>query len=309
MDQLLAQQDINKDKVEVVIDTVLSSKKLHNAIKCAIAEKLTDWLKQPLLIQNVKNAMNEISDAHHKNICSAIVEASQRFSSEVKSMVNQNDAKYDQTMETHLQNVVTIADNITSKINTLEDHVKVNLKMVASDINTLDMKQDHNVKHFENVMNLGVSSFHESLSNNAFKINSGHEEIISVTKDGNESVLAEITKIPISITEMKQEVKEMSDAMVSFDQHLTDLKNLLHLIPSLHNTMKDIVELMNMTLGENLLDVPDIGETVANTTTVVESGNPDDTDEGEAEFQDDPEQPKQTTKQRTSKRQANRKKK
>ena len=72
LDQILVQKQNNPDlpiNIEELMEKVLSSKKLHNSTKCAMAEKLTDWLKQPLLLQNIRNATNEVGNMHYNNFC------------------------------------------------------------------------------------------------------------------------------------------------------------------------------------------------------------------------------------------------
>jgi hypothetical protein len=215
-------------------------------------------------------------------------------------------------MENLLQSQINIGDNITSKFNTLEDYVKDNGKCIASQINTLDMKQDHNVKHFEKVLNRSVSDFNKALENNSFKINSGQNEILSTMKE-HDKTLYEIHDCQQQFKNVESEVKSMGEVLKSFDSHITDLKNAVYLIPQLHTTMEKIVQVMNATLGEDLIEPQD---TNSNDTknkkedmSVGEELALEDTDIEDQENVTDVEPTKKTSKQRTSKRQTNRKKK
>ena len=127
----------------------------------------------------------------------------------------------------------------------------------------------------------------------------------------HDKTLSEILKNE-KIIDVERQVKSMGEVLNSFDSHITDLKNAVGLIPQLHKTMKDIVEVMNTTLGEELIETPNSNHNEtksSNEDTDIGEAVLEDTDVDEQENIHDVEPTKKTTKQRTSKRQTNRKKK
>jgi hypothetical protein len=314
LDQILVKKQSNPDvpiNIEEVVESVLSSKKLHNSTKCALAEKLTDWLKQPLLLQNIRKATDDVVDNHYNKLFISLNDAKLQLIQDIKTIMIQYEGNHMKEMENLLQSSINIGDNITSKFNTLEDYVKDNGKCIASQINTLDMKTDHNTKHFEKVLHKSVTDFNQALQDKSFNINSGQNEILSIMKD-HDKTLSEISNSQEKIINIERQVKNMGEVLDSFDSHITELKTAMSLIPHLHKTMKDIVDVMNTTLGEELIETPkddhndtkninedtDIGEAVLEDTDVDDQDNIPNVEPKE-----------KTTKQRISKRQTNRKKK
>jgi hypothetical protein len=218
-------------------------------------------------------------------------------------------------MQMLLQNNINIGDGITSKFQTLEGHVKDCMRRITQDNNKIDLKKDHNTLHFEKVLNKhkdnqdwinkqleevvknAVEKYDKSLNENIFKVNQGQDETISL-----------VNAITKDIESVKEETKCLDSVLLSFDKHITDIHNAINIMPSLHKTMTDIVEVLNTTMGEELVEAPDVMNAKTNVEAIDMSIDRD-SEQVEEIAHEDGEEQQHGKKPRASKRTTNRKKK
>jgi hypothetical protein len=255
---------------------MLDSQKFLDRIKAALAQKLTEWLKQPLLLTNIRKSMRIVfHDDEQKTLIKTLV----------KQVADEAQEVWRQTCMAQAHSVI---DNCHGQMLNLEKFVVQELQAPREQMVIVrnELKEDmnrmaaaHNKHHDETSCEMAI--LREAVKSNAgkvdicltnnqkhltktvddltFKVNSGQDEILSHLKEIQNAV----TDVPprpdgtaAEIVGLKETVNNLESVMHSFDKHLTDVKADIDLVPVLYETMLEIVRALNSTLGEEVVPEP-----------------------------------------------------
>ena len=242
--------------VERTLHHVLGTNKLHNVIKCAVAEKLAEVFKNNMLKKSVTDACKENFDAmriHMENMLRQVIRQEQaRQHADIMGCMEE----MGQANEARLDTVLTRVEHTQTQVHN-------RLKSTFDEVNELRAATDHNTKHFEMSMVNSHKANRQLLKEHQNNTNVGQAEILSVLGDTVTAMSELSEKLTKNInlndndgsdtTSLMVKVSELESVMKSFDGHITDMKGEIKLIPVLHKTMKEIVYVMNTTLGEELI--------------------------------------------------------
>jgi methyl-accepting chemotaxis protein len=268
----------NDEKIEGILSAMLDSQKFLDRIKGALAQKLTDWLKQPLLLTNIRKSMHTVFHEEEQKMLIKTL---------VKEVVDEAQEVWNQACMAQAHSVI---DNCHDQMLNLEKFVvqelqgpREQMQLVRNELKE-DMKRmaaAHNKHHDETSCEMAI--LREAVKTNAgkvdicltnnqkhltktvddltFKINSGQDEILSHVKE-IENAVTDIPPRPegtaAEIVELKETINNFENVMHSFDKHLTDVKADIELVPVLYETMLEIVRALNTTLGEEVVPEPSI---------------------------------------------------
>jgi hypothetical protein len=270
------QLNTNEEKIEGILSAIIDNQKFLDRIKAALAQKLTEWLKQPLLLTNIRKSMHTVfHDNEQKTLIKTLV----------KQVADEAQEVWQQTCMAQAHSVI---DNCHDQMLNLEKFVVQELQAPREQMVIVrnELKEDmnrmaaaHNKHHDETSCEMAI--LREAVKSNAgkvdicltnnqkhltktvddltFKVNSGQDEILSHLKEIQNAV----TDVPprpdgtaAEIVGLKETVNNLESVMHSFDKHLTDVKADIDLVPVLYETMLEIVRALNSTLGEEVVPEP-----------------------------------------------------
>jgi vacuolar-type H+-ATPase subunit I/STV1 len=270
------QLNTNEEKIEGILSAIIDNQKFLDRIKAALAQKLTEWLKQPLLLTNIRKSMHTVfHDNEQKTLIKTLV----------KQVADEAQEVWRQTCMAQAHSVI---DNCHGQMLNLEKFVVQELQAPREQMVIVrnELKEDmnrmaaaHNKHHDETSCEMAI--LREAVKSNAgkvdicltnnqkhltktvddltFKVNSGQDEILSHLKEIQNAV----TDVPprpdgtaAEIVGLKETVNNLESVMHSFDKHLTDVKADIDLVPVLYETMLEIVRALNSTLGEEVVPEP-----------------------------------------------------
>jgi hypothetical protein len=270
-------QNVDENVIEEVLLKLLDNKKFHDKIKFALAEKLTDWLKQPLLLTNIRKSMKEaFVEEDYKLMLKALMHevANEAHEGWRKTSMEQANKVIDnchdqqlqlekfvvQELQLPKQQMEFVRDDLTKKMNLMSKEHKKHHDETSCEFAILRQE----VKVNAGKLDIGLANNHkflkETTSDLAFKINSGQDEILSNVKDLSTFMSEDKThngkNTDSEIALIKESVSGLQDVMHSFDKHLTDIKGEVVVVHELYHTMIEIVRALNATFGEEVVQEP-----------------------------------------------------
>jgi hypothetical protein len=256
--------------IEQTLERVLGTNRLHNLIKCAVAEKLAEVFRGNMIRKNMLEACREGNHHLMEEMEHMVEHIAQNIESQTRSRFDRLDGDLSIRLQNMQHEHEISLNHLNERMEEVAKQAEETLRNTKKELNEFGMRMDHNTKHFEVTLINANKGFKQVLKQCEHNNNVGNAEILSVLGDTTSAVneLAKSFNGKASLEKGSDEasstligtVSELEAVVKSLDCHISDIKEEIKLIPRLHKTMNEIVYVMNSTMGEELIKEHDEDE-------------------------------------------------
>jgi hypothetical protein len=196
----------NDERIEDIFSALLDSQKFLDRIKGALAQKLTDWLKQPLLLTNIRKSMHTVFHKEEqkmliKTLVKEVADKAQEVwnqacMAQTHSIINNC---HDQMLNLE-KFVIQELQGPREQMQLVRNELKEDMKWMATAHNKHHDKTSCEMAILREAIKMNAVKVDICLTNNQkhltkmvddlmFKINSGQDEILSHVKEIQNAIM------------------------------------------------------------------------------------------------------------------------